>query len=397
MKLNFENIKTFLIKNKKYVLIGAIFIVMVFTLVRVSSGNASKEAEEAKSEEVIKVDETTAQEPAETEEAATNDLLTDAYPEVNDLINRYFTAMASGDIDTLLQIQNPLSEEEQAQVLQKMEYIEGYNNITVYTKIGPTENSYIVFAYYEIKFINIDTLVPGETPLYVCTNDDGSLYIYNGELSPEESTYLSDITSGQDVLDLINSIETKFAEAQEADPDLKAFIQKLSGTTEEAAEEETTEEEQPAEEPAVEEEPAAEETNADGMQVVDETVYAAETINIRESDNQDSARIGQLYMGDSAKRTAIYSNGWSQIEYNGQTGYVLTEYLTDTGALQEVKYLTSTVNIRAEADESSSRVGTAYLGAKVTRTAVLDNGWSRINSDGVVGYVKSEYLADTYN
>jgi uncharacterized protein YgiM (DUF1202 family) len=237
-------------------------------------------------------------------------------------------------------------------------------------------------------------------------NEDGSLYINEGELTPEVDSYISDIAAGQDVMDLISSVETKFSEAQEADPDLKAFIEKLSGATEASTQEETTEE-QPAEEAVVEEQPEevavedqpAEEvvTTEDGIQEVDEMIYASETINVRDSSSEDGARIGQLYVGESVKRTGIGSNGWSRIEYNGEIGYVLTEYLTTEGVSQEVKYLTSTVNIREEADENSSRVGTAYLGAKVTRTAKLDNGWSKINCDGVIGYVKSEYLADTYN
>lgn len=395
MKFNFENIKAFLIKNKNYVIIAAIFVIMVVTLVKVSN-SSSKKAEEAKSEEVITIDEKT-QDDAEEQAEPTNDLQVNAYPEVNELITKYFTAMAEGDIDTLLQLQNPLSEEEQAQILQKKEYIEGYDNISCYTKIGPEENSYIVFVYYEIKFININTPVPGEIPLYVCTNEDGTLYIYNGELSPEVTSYMASITAGQDVVDLINSIEAKFAEAQESDPDLKEFIQKLTDSTqEEVTQEQPTQEETTQEEPATQEQPADVST-ADGLQEVDETVYAAETINVREADNETSTRLGQLYVGESAKRTGVLSNGWSRIEFNGQTGYVLSEYLSNTGGLQEVKYLTSTVNIREQADENSNRVGTGYLGAKVTRTAVLDSGWSRINCDGVVGYVKSEFLADTYN
>lgn len=406
MKLNFENIKAFLIKNKNYVIIAAIFVIMVVTLVKVSN-SSSKKAEEVKSEEVITIDEKTQEDAEETQTEPTNELLENAYPEVNELITKYFTAMAEGDIDTLLQLQNPLSEEEQAQILQKKEYIEGYNNINCYTKIGPEENSYIVFVYYEIKFININTPVPGEIPLYVCTNEDGTLYIYNGELSPEVTSYMASITAGQDVVDLINSIEAKFTEAQESDPELKEFIQKLTGsnqeeatqeqpTEEETAQEEPTQEEPTQEEPATQEQPADVST-ADGLQEVNETVYAAETINVREADNENSTKLGQLYVGESTKRTGVLSNGWSRIEFNGQTGYVLSEYLSDSGGLQEVKYLTSTVNIREQADENSNRIGTGYLGAKVTRTAVLDSGWSRINCDGVVGYVKSEFLADTYN
>lgn len=422
MKLNLENTKAFLIKNKTYVIIAVVFVVMVFALVKISSGDSSKKAEEANSEEVINtVDETIGDTTAPTAEA-TNDLQVNAYPAVNELVNKYYTAMASADIDTLLQIVNPLSEEQKTQIQQKKEYIEGYNNITCYSKIGPEENSYLVFAYYEIKFININTLVPGESPLYICTNEDGSLYINYGELSPEADSYITNITAGQDIIDLVKSIDTKFVAAQEADPDLKAFIEKLSASTDvttqeaQAAEQSATEEAQAAEQPAAEEtqaeQPAAEEAQAeqqpaqestpeqpaaeDGMQEVDETMYASETVNVRENNNQESSRIGQLYVGESAKRTGIYADGWSRIEFNGKTGYVLSEYLTTQGATQETKYLSETVNIRAEADEDSDRVGTAYEGTKVTRTSKLDNGWSRINCDGVTGYVKSEFLADTY-
>lgn len=405
MKLNLETIKAFLIKNKTYVIIAVVFVVMVFTLVKVTSNNSSKEAKEAGSEEVITVDETTPDTAAAaTTPAATNDLQTNAYPTVNDLVNKYYTAMASADIDTLLQIVNPLSEEKKAQIQQKKEYIEGYNNITCYTKVGPEENSYIVFAYYEIKFININTLVPGEQPLYVCTNEDGSLYINEGELTPEVESYIANITAGQDVIDLIKSIDTKFEEAQAADPDLKAFIEKLSGATqtdaaaaEQPAAEQPAAEQPAAEQPAATEQPAADASTAEGLQEVDETIYASETVNVRDKDSEDGARLGQLYVGESAKRTGIYSNGWSRIEFNGQTGYVLSEFLTTEGNAQEVKYLSETVTIRAEADEKSDRVGTAYEGTKVTRTAKLDNGWSRINCDGTTGYVKSEFLADNYN
>ncbi len=407
MKLNLENIKSFLIKNKNYVIIAVVFVVMVFTLVKVSSDNSKKEAAQADSEEVITVEETT---PATTETttAATNDLQINAYPAVNELINKYFTAMSSSDIDTLLQIVNPLSEEEKTQIQQKKEYIEGYNNITCYTKIGPEENSYIVFVYYEIKFININTLVPGEIPLYVCSNEDGSLYIYNGELAPEVDSYIAGVAAGQDVVDLISSVDTKFAEAQAADPDLKAFIEKLSGTeasaeetTEEAAVAETPAEETPTEEAPTEEAPAEETTTEaatdEGIQEVDETLYASETVNVRDTNSEEGSKLGQLYVGESTKRTAIYADGWSRIEYNGQTGYVLSEYLTKEGAaVQEVKYLSQTVNIRQEADENSDRIGTAYEGTKVTRVAELDNGWSKINCDGVTGYVMSEFLSDTY-
>lgn len=419
MKLDMNNVKAFLSKNKSYIIIAVIFVVMIFTIVKVTSGNEDK-AKEADSsavdqEEVITIDETTTADEAAEPEPEPNDLKVDAYPEVNELVNKYFTAMAESDIDTIKQIVTPLTEEEQAQITQKKEYIEGYDNIVCYSKIGPEENSYIVFVYYEIKFINIETLVPGEIPLYICTNEDGNLYIYNGELSPEVDSYIANIAAGEDVAALIESVDVKFKEAQEADPDLKEFITKLSGNAEDAtdvadnSEEEQPENASPEGEKQPEEEPEAkpeentedkkEEENTsseDKIEEVSDTIFATATVNIRDTNSEDGSKLGQLYVGESAKRTGICSNGWSRIDYNGKTGYILTEYVTNQGFTEETMYLTSTVNIRAEADETSDKLGTGFLGSKVTRTTKLDNGWSRINCDGIIGYVKSEFLSDTY-
>ncbi|MFA9377219.1 MAG: SH3 domain-containing protein [Lachnotalea sp.] len=421
MKLNLETMKAFLIKNKTYVIIAAVFIAMVFVLMTINQGDSSTDAKQADSDEVITVDETTPDTATEDTTVATNDLQVDAYPAVNELVNKYFTAMSTSDIDTLLQIVNPLSDEEQTQIQQKKEYIEGYDNITCYTKIGPEENSYVVFVYYEIKFININTLVPGEIPLYICSNEDGSLYIYNDELTPEVDSYIADIAAGQDIVELIGSVDTKFTEAQAADPDLKAFIDKLSGTADQAAADQAAADQAAADQAAADQaaadqatadqaaadqaaadqaaadQAAADQaTTEDGYEAVDETVYASETVNVRDSSSEDGSKLGQIYVGESTKRTGVGSNGWSRIEFNGETGYVMTEYLTTEGVTQEIKYLSSTVNLRAEADENSDKVATAYEGTKVTRSAKLDNGWSRISFDGVTGYVKSEYLADTY-
>lgn len=98
MKLDMNNVKAFLSKNKSYIIIAVIFVVMIFTIVKVTSGNEDK-AKEADSsavdqEEVITIDETTTADEAAEPEPEPNDLKVDAYPEVNELVNKYFTAMA---------------------------------------------------------------------------------------------------------------------------------------------------------------------------------------------------------------------------------------------------------------------------------------------------------------
>ena len=66
---------------------------------------------------------------------------------------------------------------------------------------------------------------------------------------------------------------------------------------------------------------------------VNETVYATTTVNIREGFSADTAKVGSLGRGQSVKRVGIGTGdaeGWSQVEFNGQTAYISSEYLSLT-------------------------------------------------------------------
>lgn len=61
---------------------------------------------------------------------------------------------------------------------------------------------------------------------------------------------------------------------------------------------------------------------------VNETVYAVQSCNVRESYSTNSNKVGGLQTGQPITRTGIGSNGWSKISYNGKTAYVKTALLT---------------------------------------------------------------------
>lgn len=62
---------------------------------------------------------------------------------------------------------------------------------------------------------------------------------------------------------------------------------------------------------------------------VSETVTAKEVTNLRTvpSTADDSTIVGALHNGETLTRTGIGDNGWSRLEYNGQTVYAVTSYL----------------------------------------------------------------------
>ena len=66
---------------------------------------------------------------------------------------------------------------------------------------------------------------------------------------------------------------------------------------------------------------------------VNETVYATTTVNIREGFSADTDKVGSLGRGQSVVRTGIGTGdaeGWSQVEFNGQTAYISSDYLSLT-------------------------------------------------------------------
>ncbi len=60
---------------------------------------------------------------------------------------------------------------------------------------------------------------------------------------------------------------------------------------------------------------------------VDETVYAAETVNIRKEADTGAKVAGKLRTGQSVKRTG-YNEEWSRVEYEEQVCYIASAYLT---------------------------------------------------------------------
>ena len=145
----------------------------------------------------------------------------------------------------------------------------------------------------------------------------------------------------EDVQALYDDVRTRYQQAQEQDPTLAEFIQRISGElTEESAESqettettETEETEEPAEETAdtaeagetAESAETAEETG-EGT-VLNRQTRVAESVNMRAEASTDSERLALIYQGETVTQIQAYDNGWSQIEYNGMTGYILTEYL----------------------------------------------------------------------
>lgn len=397
------------------VVVVVLIIVIVGILVSGDKEESSAKEENAQVETETEVENTELSE--QTAEAAFVDdgsLQENAYPEVNDLVNQYFTALAAGDTTVVANLKSDTTEEELIKIEKKSAYIEAFENITVYTKLGNAEKSYITFVYYDINFNEVETKAPGLTTLYICEAEDGSLHIYDGDLDEQTSERIKAAAAEADVVELFNRVEVAYNEAIEGDATLKTFMDELPTKLDtevaaalaekeaaEAAANEATEAAANVEEPAAEE-PAAPTT---------ETVEANDTVNVRSSDSENADKLGKLDVGTRVTRYESKENGWSRIDYNGQEGYVKSEFLSvvssesaeapaDNGDEQPAASeapegkvtIKETVNVRKSSGEDAEKIGVAYEGEHYDLLMKQADGWSKIQFGDKVGFVKSEFL-----
>lgn len=163
-----------------------------------------------------------------------SELKANAYPEINELIKNYYAALLKCDINEFAKVVTDTSTINIETIRQEVGNIEEYKNIECYTKLGPVEGSYVVYVYSELKLLNINTLAPGMKRLYVCTAEDGKLYVFTGQLDDTTNQYLADTSKDQKVQDLVNSVNQKFQSAISSDPDLYEFNKNLNEKAQEA-------------------------------------------------------------------------------------------------------------------------------------------------------------------
>lgn len=330
-----------------------------------------------------------------------------AYPAVNELVARYFDARQTDDIEALRTTKNYVDDMEIAKINAFYEYVESYDNITCYTKTGPIENSYIVYVSYDVKMRNWDVILPSLLTLFVCTNGAGDLYIYVGDLDENIWYYIAVISSQEDVRDLAQMVQTTYWETMDANPDFSAYMSTLNGIIKDmvakqlaaAGYPDNNTENIPGIDIGVGTEVSG--NNAGGEEDKgDFEVQAITTVNVRASDSEVADRLGKVQGGTVLICQEHQVNGWSRIIYEGQVGYIKTEYLHTVGegvdetAATGTITVSETVNVRKTANISGEQIGVAYAGESFPLIGGTDEEWTQIIYNGQTGYIKSEFILE---
>ena len=410
----FEDVFALIKENRKILLIVVAFVVAIGAAIVITNILAGKSTEVK--EAVVQTAETTDTSEVVIEQTP---LETDAYPEINELMKKYYNSIAAGDVLTASSLRKGIDEKERIVIEKKSEYVQSYPVITCYTKKGPTEDSYLVYVYYEVILKGFEEHIPALNVWYVCKDENGSYYINEDTQDESIVEYCKVLSVQDDVVDLSNTVNVKYNEIIEANPDLGYFMQNLTSQMkvevgDELAKAETGVEDEPIITPTVSDE---EDTT------VVKTVKTTTVVNVRASDSEKADKLGRADAGAEYELVEEKLNGWSEIIYEGQEAYIKTEFLepaevettgeaeadTDTAAETEddedddseaiqnspssgTGKVKESVRVRSKASTDSEALATLYAGDTVEIVSKQSDGWTKIKYKGKTAYIKSEFL-----
>lgn len=320
------------------------------------------------------------------------------------LMATYYNALATGDTDTILSVCNEYSENELLRLSERSKYLDYYPTLELYTKPGPEDGSTVVYVYYKLVFLNHEEEVPGFQAWYVCTDENGELYINTSELAEDVDAYVTAVSTQDDVVELYNKVNVEYNEVVTEHPELLTYMQELStevntavGTVlaqENSSEEGTTSE---SEEGQKADNSDTTESNTTEEPVVTETQYATATttVNVRSSDSEQADKLGKVSSGTKLEVQEVRVNGWTKVVYEGKDGFIKSEFLQMAESAASLDVIgtvvaTTNINVRSSASESADRLGVLTGGESVDLLAE-EGDWYRINYSGQVGYIKAEY------
>ena len=437
MKDFFVKVKEFCSDNKKYVGVAAVLLCLIILLAVVTANGKKDKKENTEVTEQTQV----SVEDFQFETEYTDD----KKDEITQLLQNYYTAYVSADLDTLANIAYPMTDNEKSYIGVVSQYYETVSDITVYSKAGLENGSYFVSVENNIKFYGVDTVAPTLDFFYIATDDNGQLYINNvysnfnrtyaeEELDSGIVSLISKYTSDSDFANLQESVQSKYDEAVNSDANLKEMLETtLTGAikqwyttvrvdnstqTTEQSTEQTTEQssqQQADDQAATDQSSQATDQNAQNAQNTDQAAQNTADQNAQNAQNTDQAaqntadqnaqnaqntdKAAQNTTDQSAQNTTAQAAQNTADQSAQNTADQSAQNTTDQAAqdTQPSEYAVQTtdvVNVRAIADPNGKLLGKLTEGVKLTAYGTYGE-WTKISysgSENGVGFIKTELL-----
>ncbi|WP_051835177.1 hypothetical protein [Lacrimispora celerecrescens] len=166
----------------------------------------------------------------------------EAIPAIHDLMEAYFKARKTCDIEALTKVfgdtcSGEALREQETRMEEEVKFYQSFENLVCYTVPGVDDGDYVVYARFDIKFRQAETLAPSLVVCYVKTAADGSYYLV-ADTSTEQSELMERANQSEAVQKLAKEVNSGLENALKSDENLLAVYHLLMDEKEEP--EETT-------------------------------------------------------------------------------------------------------------------------------------------------------------
>ena len=148
--------------------------------------------------------------------------------ELNEFIEEYFNAITTCNNQRLQDMVTDPNEFTTADGLKKRaEFITGYSNLTVYTKEGLDDGSYIAFVVANLEITGVNSSPYDIVMLYIVTGAQG-FRIMNGTLPEETQNYIDKVKGDKDIQKIFQSVSKENDKLVKNDKSLQDFYDIIS-------------------------------------------------------------------------------------------------------------------------------------------------------------------------
>ncbi len=161
----------------------------------------------------------------------------EAIPAIHDLMEAYFKARKTCDIEALSKVfgntcSDEAMSEQGARMEEEVKFYQSFENLVCYTATGLDEGDYVVYARFDIKFRQAETLAPSLVVCYVKTAADGSYYLV-ADTSTEQSEFMDKANQSEAVQKQAKEVNGGLEHALKSDENLLAVYHILMDEKEE--------------------------------------------------------------------------------------------------------------------------------------------------------------------
>ncbi len=132
--------------------------------------------------------------------------------------------------------------------------------------------------------------------------------------------------------------------------------------------------------------------NADGAVSPAAAATTTANVNLRAGAGTSFAVLLVIPNGATVNTTGSVQNGFTQLVYNGTTGWSASQYIATSGNLGTATVFDGALNLRSGPSTSSSVITVMPDGATVTITGALTSGFYPVTYNGTAGYASATYL-----